>query len=522
MRGGKAAGKGGRGAPLLSLLPLFFPLFLLLFPAAAPLWCQERTGRGPERGTGEFADFFGRALRALPPQRVVVSKCDCRGKEDPSPSLKKSLDLLRRAWRSPGAAHEALDLLARGLEDLAKEKDALLREEKALRKGVLPPRFRILLGRIQCAAKIVQWELEERARREGRPRPADSPLTRYVAALLDLVYLSPEAGSLVVQLLSERGLPPGKRRCYLRKVHLPFLEEGVRAGKKGGGSGGGMRRDGGPSHSSRPWAAAVFRVLLERARANQALLEGKNPGPEKERKKEKKPPESGNAEKGVPPDWKELAERWKKAGKLPRSEAFRERERMINTLLAEGEDIGTALQGADLFYRTYPGFCSLGLGGWANLAWKKGAVKAILPWIRARWMEPAYRAAVADALRGLWIGGGLVYRKDKILVEEFLVEVWKEKDLPLALRAMVLPRLARAVTLPGRRVRALLLEARALWKKTRDRNLEEALLPAIEAFLKKGGDSAGPATKLLIKALRRLSSERKARAGGVKREADGT
>ncbi len=468
----EGGGRAARPFPSSPLLPLLFFFIFFWGSPPGPLPCQERVRGGPagEAPRG-FAAWFARALRALPPQRVVTSRCDCGVKETSGASLKEALRLLRLAWRSPGAASKALDYLARGLADLAKEKKALLRGGKGLRAGLVPPRFRVLLGRIQCAARIVQWELEERARREGRPRPPESPLTRYVSRILDLVYLSPEAGALVSSLLSERGVPPKKRKFYLRGVHLPLLEEEGRA------------REGIPG---RPWVAGVFRVLGRRARANQALLEGRTGGPGKRKKKEREA-RKGEAERDLPADWRELEKRWIRAGRLPRREAFRERERMITALLADGEDIETALQGADLFYRTYPGFCSLDLRGWANLAWKKGAVEALLPWIRERWMEPVYRAAVSDALRGLWIGGGLIFRRDRILVEKFMVEAWREKTLPLPFRARVLPRIARAVTLPLDEIRDLLLEAYTLWGKTKNPALQEALLPSIRAFLERAG-----------------------------------
>lgn len=106
-------------------------------------------------------------------------------------------------------------------------------------------------------------------------------------------------------------------------------------------------------------------------------------------------------------------------------------------------------------------------------------------------MEPAYRAAVSDALRGLWIGGGLVFRKDRILVEKFMVEAWREKALPLSFRARVLPRIARAVTLPPDEIRDILLGAYTLWEKTKNTALREALLPSIRAFLERAGKDPG-------------------------------
>ena len=226
------------------------------------------------------------------------------------------------------------------------------------------------------------------------------------------------------------------------------------------------------------------------------------------------PGASGGGE--APNDWKDLEKRWKEKGDLPAPEAFRERERMVTAFLAEVENVEAALQGADLFYRTYPAFCSLGPRGWPNLAWKKGAVQGILHWIRARWEEPAYRTAVADALQGLWIGGGLVQRRDRILVEEFMVEVWKEDGLPFPIRARALLCLARAVTLSPGKVRKIFMDAYRRWEKNRDPRLGDLLSRAIGVFLDRaensrlsgpGREGDPPSRGVLEKALRRLSGE---------------
>ncbi len=461
--------------------PLFPPAAILVLGlVSSPLPAQEAARGGGGEG---FSFWFSRAVRALPPQRMITAHCKCGAKRAGKADFRKALAFLRKAWLSPGAASKVLDSLARDLVELDRVKGGLLKARGGHGAGTVPPRFRILLGRIQCAAKMVQWELGKRAGAEPRPRPPSSPLTEYVSRILNLVFLSPEGGALAFGLLSEKGIPPQRRACYLRGVHLDLLKE-TGAGRKS-------------TRLERPWISGYLNALRRVARANQAFLEGEA-GAERGRK------EPGRKDRdGLPLDWKDLKRRWDEAGKLPRDRAFRAREKLVTDYLARGEDVETALQGADLFYRTYPGFCSLGPRGWANLAWKKGAVAAVLPWIRARWKEPEYRAAVSDALVGLWIGGGLVQRGDRALVERFMVETWKEEELPLSLRAGSLARIARAVTLPSAQVRSILLEACGCLGKGGNPELKEVLARAIRTFLERSGESSRPGP--LEDALHRLS-----------------
>ncbi len=467
MKGVRRTSRGGRKRSFSSFLFAVLPAFSFLLLS---LHAQEPSGVGKKRE--DFADLFSRAVRALPPQEVRPSACGCSLGGSGEDRFRKTLALLEKAWRLPGAPEKTLDLLARDLEELSRVKKDLLRG-KALRgkAGVLPPRFRLLLGRIQCAARMLQWELRKRAREESRPRPPSSPLTDFVSRILDLAFLSPEGGSLVHRLLSEKETPPSRRRFYLRGVHLARLEEV--AGKEGEGG------------SGPPWRVALLAALRRTASANRRILErARRAG-----KGGRGAPRAGG--RGIPLDWNSLAARWKRLGRSSPRDAYTARKEMVTSLLADGEDLELALRGADLFYRTYPGVCPLGIRGWANLAWKKGAVPEIIHWIRARWNEAVYRQGVRDALQGLWVGGGLVHRRDRLLVEDFMVETWRAGDIPPEIRIQALARIARSASLSSSLLGEVLEEARAFGRKGLGREEVETLRSALEELRRKAGRPEG-------------------------------
>lgn len=475
--------QGGRGPTPVSLRPAAAGLLPPAPPPAAEALRRPVPAPPavPEEG---FEALFARAVACFPPARLTVGICARIPATalEADPAWKAARALLERAAAAPEAPLRSLEILAGGLAILERHLPGPhAADQERLREAI--GRLQDPLARIQAATWLVQRELEVRADREPRPRSRISPVTEHAGRVLELLPLSATAAGLVQLLLAERGIEPGARRFYLRGCHRAFLE--------------GLLE---PCDQA-PWVAGAAGRLLERLLENMLAL-----GEATAAELAALGGSAAAADLGVPWESPEagaaLAGAWERAGREAGPRAYQLRRTLTAAFLSRTPAPAAAIHAADRFYGAYPRFFALTPDAWPNLAWKPGALPAIMDWIRSACADPERAQGVLDALAGLNLGGGLVDRAERGAVERFFLELWEHRGLPAPLRGYALVLLGAARTVPADRTRTVLEEALVEWGSAGAAE-QRALAEAVLAFLARAPGPCEPFLEARFQALAR-------------------